>query len=177
MSNRKHIYRIAPAVLLVVAAVSCAGHPSSATPDAAGLTAAALAAYSPTPSATFTITPTSTPSPTVTSTPIPRLIAKAVYAGEESTCAITTSGGAKCWGWNGAGNLGDGTNQDRYTPVDVIGLSSGVKQISMGKSYACALTTAGTVKCWGKNGYLGGDDNFYGLNSAVPVDVPNSPAR
>jgi len=35
------------------------------------------------------------------------------------TCAITTGGQTKCWGYNGYYNLGDGTNSQRNAPVDV----------------------------------------------------------
>jgi alpha-tubulin suppressor-like RCC1 family protein len=76
----------------------------------------------------------------------------AVSAGQEHTCALTSAGGVKCWGFNGSGELGDGSTQRRLTPVDVTGLTSGVSMVTTGDQYTCALTTAGGIKCWGFNG-------------------------
>jgi alpha-tubulin suppressor-like RCC1 family protein len=94
----------------------------------------------------------------------------AVSAGTDYTCAVTSAGGAKCWGVNDSGQLGDGTDWGRSTPVAVSGLSSGVVSVEAGWSHSCALTKAGAVKCWGSNnsGQLG---NGQPAASFVPVAV------
>jgi alpha-tubulin suppressor-like RCC1 family protein len=94
----------------------------------------------------------------------------AISAGGQSTCALTTAGGVKCWGENSAGGVGDGTNIGRTTPTDVVGLARGMTAISASAGHACALTTSGGAKCWGMNrGGAIGDGT--GWNRYEPVDV------
>jgi alpha-tubulin suppressor-like RCC1 family protein len=78
---------------------------------------------------------------------------QAVSVGTYTACALTTAGGVKCWGYNGNGELGDGTTTNSNIPVDVVGLTSGIQQISVGTYTVCALTISGGAKCWGDNSY------------------------
>ena len=41
------------------------------------------------------------------------------------TCALLSNGAAKCWGYNGYGQLGDGTTTNRNTPVSVVNYALG----------------------------------------------------
>lgn len=97
----------------------------------------------------------------------------ALNVGLWHTCALTAAGGVKCWGGNRDGELGDGTQTDRLTPVDVIGLNGEVTALSAGYGHSCALTANHNVLCWGSNRYgqLGDGSYGYGNQSSIPVAV------
>jgi len=97
-------------------------------------------------------------------------IIQSVASGGTHNCALVHNGGARCWGDNDKGQLGDGTTTNRSTPVAVTGLPLNVAQIAAADDHTCAVLVDTTVKCWGLNskGQLGdGTTN----DSSTPVKV------
>lgn len=86
-----------------------------------------------------------------------------IVGGWAHFCALTYDAKVRCWGYNSFGQLGDGTQVNRSSYVDVAGLGgvgtlNRVIALSAGRVHTCALRDDGTVACWGSNadGQLGG---------------------
>lgn len=96
-------------------------------------------------------------------------------AGTSHMCA-TVYGEVRCWGSNSSGQLGDGTTTAHSSPAPVTGLSSGYTLVTAGDTHSCALSSTGSVKCWGSNsnGRLGNGNT---TTSYVPVDVTSPPTN
>jgi YD repeat-containing protein len=98
--------------------------------------------------------------------------AVAVTAGGGHTCVLLNAGQVTCWGWNGSGQLGNGTNVNVDAPPAPVVLPGGATAtaIAAGDSHTCALLNSGQVTCWGSdsNGQLGN-------GAAGSVNAPPSP--
>ena len=94
--------------------------------------------------------------------------ASRLSCGMTHTCAVldgdpleSSSGMAKCWGYNIMGVLGQGDGHSLRAPFEVppirLGSNVTVREIASGKDFACALLHDSGVKCWGDNqrGQLG----------------------
>ncbi len=95
-------------------------------------------------------------------------------AGGLHSCAVTSSGGAKCWGYGFSGQLGNNSTSDALVPVDVLVLSGEVVALATGFVHTCALLSNGAMKCWG-NGSGGKLGNSFTGNELTPVDVIGLP--
>jgi len=92
-----------------------------------------------------------TPTP-VPVTGLPPVVS--MSAGISHTCALTSSGEAFCWGYNGHGELGDGTTVSRPFPSAVQG-GLVFQALAAGGDNTCGLVASGTLYCWGLGGYVG----------------------
>lgn len=74
-----------------------------------------------------------------------------VNPGVGHTCGVLASGVAYCWGFNGGGQGGNGTQApvDSY-PVAVASGQSFVS-VSAGTDHTCAVAQGGAAYCWGYN--------------------------
>jgi hypothetical protein len=92
-----------------------------------------------------------------------------ISVGTLTTCGITVSGAAYCWGHGEFGALGNGATADASVPVPVSGGLS-FTTLSAGDHYTCGVTTVGAVYCWGHNvnGQLGDGTS---IDRSTPVKV------
>lgn len=119
------------------------------------------------------------------SVPVPNKVAgplatrkiQSFSVGEESACAIDSTGNAWCWGGNGNGQLAQPSGFISFsaTPLQVDKTPLGANKfasISLGSSHTCALDTAGKAWCWGYGefGQIGnGLDNTFQVPTAVTM--------
>jgi len=97
-----------------------------------------------------------------------------VSAGSYHTCAIMGDRSVMCWGDNWHGQLGDGTNADRSSPVEVeVPGNSSAVSLDAGTMHTCLGVNDGSMFCWGYNafGQLGNGGNS---NSNTPMTAPLS---
>jgi alpha-tubulin suppressor-like RCC1 family protein len=80
-----------------------------------------------------------------------------VVAGSSHTCAMTAARGARCWGGNFSGQLGNGgTTSDNALPGEVSQLADLLTLVA-GGLHSCAINNIAKAYCWGSNrmGQLG----------------------
>ncbi len=98
------------------------------------------------------------------------ITATAISLGNSFSCAILSTGGARCWGLAENGRLGNGQTSTSYnigdaatraladasdivTPVAV----SAISHIAAGREHACLVSSTNATHCWGEydNGRMG----------------------
>ena len=85
---------------------------------------------------------------------------KEVSLGYYHSAAIKADGSLWAWGYNGSGELGDGTTNNSDIPIKIL---EDVKEVSLGGNHSAAIKADGSLWMWG--------DNYYGqLGNGTTTD-------
>jgi alpha-tubulin suppressor-like RCC1 family protein len=111
-----------------------------------------------------------------------------ITAGQAHSCVRTTYGRVFCWGANDIGQIGNVVvNNPHVTPMGCalvgacidrprqVDLSPNVVQVDAGADHTCALTSAGTVYCWGSDaqGQVGEGNGSFTAGTPFPQMQPD----
>ena len=110
--------------------------------------------------------------------------ALAITAGDEHTCALSTVGAVRCWGYGADGRLGYANTRNVAdtkatvpSAMPAVPVGGEVRTLSAGPMDTCAILANGDSRCWGDNGYnqLGyGNTNRLGDNETPDKADPIS---
>ncbi len=95
---------------------------------------------------------------------------KSVSLGSAYSATITETGDLYMWGYNGSGQLGDGTEVDKSRPAKIM---EKVKSVSLGNDHSAVITETGNLYMWGYNacGQLG-DGTKVNKSTPVKIQIP-----
>ena len=93
--------------------------------------------------------------------------------GSRFACAESAASGLYCWGDNTSDQLGTSSGGASLSPHNIAAVPRDIAQLTAGEHFACALTDAGKVWCWGANrqGQLGEQTT----GDATPREVSSLP--
>jgi alpha-tubulin suppressor-like RCC1 family protein len=99
--------------------------------------------------------------------------ARSISTGYHHACAFLVRGGARCWGNNTDGELGNGTTTGALTPVAVSNVNTAIAISAGEQSHGCVVLANETARCWGSNAF-GELGNGTTTGSPKPVAVSRS---
>ncbi len=78
---------------------------------------------------------------------------RAISAGGDHTCGVTTAGVGYCWGANNLGQLGTGEPVEPSLVPAAIETGVVFEDVAAGAGHSCGLATDTRIHCWGGNGH------------------------
>ena len=97
---------------------------------------------------------------------------QSVTAGHSHALAIDTDGNLYAWGQNAAGQLGDGTTENRTTLTSISHPSGKAWQsVTAGFHHTLAIDTDGNLYAWGLDHYGQPGARLTGLYSTMPTSI------
>lgn len=103
---------------------------------------------------------------------------QSIELGAEFGLMLSSDNRVIVWGCNTFGQLGDGTTQNRYSPIDItanlsLGVGEAVTKIAVGGWHSSAYTSDNRLFTWGRNDYGQlGDSTF--VQKTLPTDITSN---
>ena len=94
-----------------------------------------------------------------------------VSCGYAHMSAIKSDGTLWSWGHNGSGQLGDGTQTHKSSPVQTTAGGNSWIYVACGANFTAAIKSGGVLWLWGTEGGGGGSLNIAGSWSTSPVQA------
>jgi alpha-tubulin suppressor-like RCC1 family protein len=101
---------------------------------------------------------------------------RSIAAGPAHTCVSDALRDVYCWGNNTSGQLGDGSTDGAFYPVQVAFKGHNIGSVSAGgangaDAFTCAVDRTGQVWCWGSNRFEVVGKRTMGKLSSDPVSI------
>ncbi|MBU1143737.1 MAG: InlB B-repeat-containing protein, partial [Firmicutes bacterium] len=98
-----------------------------------------------------------------------------ISVGASFSLALSSNGQIFAWGNNDSGQLGNNTNENLYSPLNItsyfiLNADEYITKIAAGGGHASAVTSSNRIFVWGNN-YTGQLGNNSLINSNVPIDI------
>ena len=88
--------------------------------------------------------------------------------GDGHSCALLASGRVACWGDNGMGQLGNGSDRSSFSPLFVPDVLDAI-DIRASRATTCIIRRTGAVACWGDNAYGQANPTFDATRTSAPT--------
>ncbi|MGD9605375.1 MAG: InlB B-repeat-containing protein, partial [Bacilli bacterium] len=102
-----------------------------------------------------------------------------ITTGYSNTILLTSTGRIFSWGYNGFGQVGDGTTTERTTPVDItnkftFNIGETVEYFVLGDAFAHMVTSENRIFGWGANFPYGNvGEGITEPNRTLPIEITN----
>jgi hypothetical protein len=93
-----------------------------------------------------------------------------IASGFTHTVALKGDGTVWAWGSNNSGAVGDGSDVERTSPVQVPGLT-GIVDIGAGELHSLVLSDSGVISAWGNNGFYEVGEGVNNRHKLSPVQI------
>jgi len=102
----------------------------------------------------------------------------AIEAGRSHNLVLTSGGRLLSWGYNEYGQVGDRSNENRFSPINITSQinfrqAERILALNLGENVSSVITSDGRLLVWGENSYGQIGNNTF-TDRSTPLDITNN---